>query len=182
MDEARVAANDAAKEVAKIQDPELRTKFEDLLAEIQNRRIRFTNSPDVSTLDKVGQALEKCESQAKQLQEAAERARSTFRWECNARPPVFLDSRPVTRVGFSAAIRPGAVAENHLRDAPTRRNRLVCTWRQVTADELDALDLGEYEMKVNNSTMNVDTYLPRADGPSTGSPTSARPSGCGAHS
>jgi hypothetical protein len=29
---------------------------------------------------------------------------------------------------------------------------------------LDALDLGEREMKVNNSTINVDTYLTRVDG------------------
>ena len=107
--------------------------------------------------------------------------------EISGMTTVFLDSRPGTRVRFSAAIRPRAAPENHLREAPTRRNRLVCTWhhtmegrlvctwRQVTADELDALDLGEHEMKVNNSTMNVDTYLTRVDEqPSAGSPASAR--------
>lgn len=68
---------------------------------------------------------------------------------------IILDSRPDTHVGFSAATRTGAVAERLPRDASTRptrlicawhhttEGRLVCAWKQVSADELGALELAD---------------------------------------
>lgn len=68
---------------------------------------------------------------------------------------IVLDPRPDARVGFSAAIRPETITESQPRNPSTRRNRLicywhhtiegrlVCAWRQVTAEELGALDLGD---------------------------------------